>query len=71
MIPALVHESPSSSDCIIRPLDFELLALSSILSVDDNLNSQRRVTSHVRLSQNYCMRIRLVATAGTTHLGYS
>ena len=40
----LVSESSSSSDYTTQPLDSELVALASILSVDDNRNSRRRVT---------------------------
>ena len=46
---SLVCESPSSSHCIAQPLDFELVALTSILSVDDNRGLQRRVTFRVHL----------------------
>jgi len=67
----LICESPSSSGCIIQPLGFELVTLLSILSVDDNRNSRRRVTFHVHLSQNCCTRIRLRVTADTSRPGHS
>jgi len=67
----LVCESPSSSAYTTQPLDSELFAVSSILFVDDNRNLQRRVIFHVRLSRNYCTRIRLRVTADTSSLGCS
>ena len=64
-----VYESPSFSGCIIQPLGSELVALSSILSVDDSRNSRRMVTFRVHWLRNYCTRIRLRVTADTNRLG--
>ena len=50
----LVYESSSSSGYTTQPLGFELVALSSILSVDDDRNLRRRVTFHVHALQNCC-----------------
>jgi len=67
----LVCESPSSSGYIIQPLDFELVALASLLSMYDNHNSRRRVTFHVHWLRNCCTRIPLMVTADTSPLGHS
>jgi len=67
----VVCESPSSSDYRTQLLDFELVALSSILSVDDNCNAGRSMTFNVHLLRNCCTRIWLMVTADINRLSRS
>jgi len=64
---SLVDVCPASSEHPLSPRGYELLSLSSTLSIGENSGWQRMRSFYARLLLSYCMHVWLTAIVGTSH----